>query len=115
MYDQLLNLTQNNIAPVANQSSISLDNQNVPAAQQTRGSVQTGSFIRSFSDVTIGKQFQLRIDHKISDSDQFSSRYLSDTTGEPLGGTAGFEGFDADFASKYKNFLISETHIFLQP
>lgn len=110
--DLLLNLTQNNIAPLANQPSISLDNQNVPAAQQTRGSVQTGSFIRSFSDFTIGKQFQLRIDHKISDSDQFSSRYLSDTTGEPLGGTAGFEGFDADFASKYKNFLVSETHVF---
>ncbi|MFN2453227.1 MAG: carboxypeptidase regulatory-like domain-containing protein [Pyrinomonadaceae bacterium] len=110
--DQLLNLTQNNIAPVANRPSISLDNQNLPAAQQTRGSVETGAFIRSFSDVTTGKQFQLRIDHKISDNDQFSSRYLSDTTGEPLGGTAGFEGFDADFASKYKNFLVSETHVF---
>lgn len=110
--NQLLNLTQNNIAPVANRPSISLDNQNLPAAQQTRGSVETGQFIRSFADVTTGRQFQLRIDHKISDSDQFSSRYLSDNTGEPLGGTAGFEGFDADFASKYKNFLISETHVF---
>ncbi len=110
--DLLLNSTQNSIAPVANLPAISLDNQNLPAAQQTRGQVETGQFRRSFSDITIGKQFQLRIDHKISDSDQFSSRYLSDSNIEPLGGIQGFEGFDADFASKYKNFLVSETHVF---
>ncbi len=110
--DTYLAATAGSVATVANQPAISLDNQNLPAAQQTRGQIQFGSFFRSFSQLSINKQFQLRVDHKIGESDQFSARFLRDTTIQPLGGTAGFEGFDADFASKYYNFLVSETHVF---
>ncbi|MDQ3254065.1 MAG: Plug and carboxypeptidase regulatory-like domain-containing protein, partial [Acidobacteriota bacterium] len=110
--DTYLAATASAVATVANQPAISLDNQNLPAAQQTRGQIQIGSFFRSYSSMRTAKQFQLRVDHRISENDQFSSRFLSEKSVEPRGGVAGFEGFDADQASNYYNFLVSETHIF---
>lgn len=110
--DTYLAATASAVATVADRPAISLDNQNLPAAQQTRGQIQIGSFFRSYSSLSTGKQFQLRIDHRLGDNDQFSSRFLSDKTIQPKGGVAGFEGFDADFASNYYNFLVAETHVF---
>ncbi len=110
--DTYLAATATAVATVADRPAISLDNQNLPAAQQTRGQIQIGSFFRSYSAMTTAKQFQFRVDHKIGEDDQFSSRFLSERTLQPRGGVAGFEGFDADFASNYYNFLISETHVF---
>ncbi|HZH89191.1 MAG TPA: carboxypeptidase regulatory-like domain-containing protein [Pyrinomonadaceae bacterium] len=110
--DTYLAATASAVATVANRPAISLDNQNLPAAQQTRGQIQVGSFFRGYSQLSTAKQFQLRIDHRIGDNDQFSSRFLSNKEISPRGGVAGFEGFDADFASNYYNFLIAETHVF---
>lgn len=104
--------TANTVAPVADRPSVSLDNQNLPPAQQTRGQVEIGSFRRQFSSTSTGKQFQLRTDHSLGRNDQLSFRYLQDKTLEPGGGTVGFVGFDADFSSTYRNFLIAETHVF---
>ncbi len=104
--------TANTIAPVANRTAISLDNQNLPPEQQTRGQVQNGTFFRTFSSTNTAKQFQLRTDHRLGENDQLTFRFLSEDTLSPGGGVVGFEGFDADFASKYYNFLISETHVF---
>lgn len=102
--------TANTIAPVANRPSISLDDSN--AAQQTRGLVETGTFFREFSSTTTGKQFQIRTDHNLSESDQLSFRLLVDDNKSPLGGEVSFAGYDADSNSKFYNFLISETHVF---
>jgi len=77
--------------------------------------VQIGSFFRPFPITLTDRQWQVRVDHKISDNDQLSGRFLSDRGINPFGGTAGtatFEGFDADFVQRYYNFLVSETHIF---
>ncbi len=104
--------TANTIAPVSTRAAISLDNSNLPAAQQTRGQVEIGSFFRQFSTISTQKQFQIRTDHSLGQKDQLSFRYLQDSTDQPGGGTIGFVGFDADFASRYKNFLISESHVF---
>lgn len=101
--------TANTIAPVANRAAISLDN---TATGGTRGSVENGTFFRTFSTKSTTNQFQARTDHKLGERDQLSFRFLSDRTIQPGGGTVGFEGFDADFRSRYYNFLISETHIF---
>lgn len=109
--DLLLAATQNAVAPTANRPSLSLDSTDA-GAPQTRGAVQTGEFLRQFNSTSTGKQFQLRFDFNLRPSDQLSARFLSDRTTEPGGGTRGFEGFDADFASRYYNFLISETHTF---
>ena len=107
--------TANAVAPIANRAAISIDNSNLPVAQQTRGSVENGTFFRELTFRSNQRQFQIRTDHKLRDSDQLSLRYLQDKTLQPAGGTFGtavFEGFDADFSSVYRNFLISETHIF---
>lgn len=103
------------IAPLPNRTAISLDNSNLPPAQQTRGQVEVGTFFRERTTRSTGRQFQIRTDHKLGENDQLSLRYLQDKTLEPGGGTGTdpvFEGFDADFSSTYRNFLISETHIF---
>jgi outer membrane receptor protein involved in Fe transport len=104
--------TANTIATEANRPAISLDNSNLPANQQTRGLVENGTFFRSFSSTTIGKQFQIRTDHALSESDQLSFRLLIDDNKSPLGGEVSFEGYDADSNSKFYNFLIAETHVF---
>lgn len=101
--------TANTVAPVGNRTPISLDNTSTGG---TRGVVENGEFFRLFSTTSTTKQFQIRTDHKISESDQLSFRFLSEKTDQPGGGTVGFEGFDADFSSRYYNFLISETHVF---
>ncbi len=103
--------TADSVAEVANRPSISLSNSNLPAAQQTRGIVQTGTFFRTFSNTTERKQFQLRTDHALSEKDQLSFRYLSDNLVSPLS-TVNFPGFDSDQMNNYYNFLIAETHVF---
>ena len=110
--------TANAVAPINNRGVISLDNSTLPPAQQTRGSVEFGTFFREFTFRSKGRQFQIRTDHKLGANDQLSLRFLQDKTLQPAGGTlspppsAVFEGFDADFSSTYRNFLVSETHIF---
>ena len=58
------------------------------------------------------RQAQLRIDHKISENDQFSARYLFDDQKDPLGGGITFPGFGTANNNTYQNLLFTETHIF---
>ena len=84
-----------------------------PAPAGNRPCVEFGSFFKSFTSVFDERQFQLRIDHKISDNDQLSGRFLYDKQAQPFGGTANaLPGFEADFAAKFYNFVLSETHVF---
>lgn len=86
---------------------------NCPASAGNRPCVEFGSFFKSFSSIFDERQFQLRIDHKLSDNDQLSGRFLYDKQGQPFGGTANaLPGFEADFAAKLYNFVLSETHVF---
>ncbi|MDQ3714032.1 MAG: TonB-dependent receptor [Acidobacteriota bacterium] len=101
--------TANSVATIVDQTPISLD---ATGGAQTRGSVQIGTFIRSYNSLFFQKQFQIRTDHNLSQNDQLSVRFLYDNQDQPLGGSAGFTGFDVDSTAKYRNFLIAETHIF---
>jgi outer membrane receptor protein involved in Fe transport len=104
--------TANAIAPIANRTAISLDATGQP---QTRGVVENGTFFRELGTRSTQRQFQIRTDHSLGRNDQLSFRYLQDKTLQPGGGTSGtavFDGFDADFSSTYRNFLIAETHVF---
>jgi hypothetical protein len=58
-----LAFTANAIAPTSNQTPVSLDNSNLPPAQQTRGSVEIGTFFREYTTFYTTKQFQFRTDH----------------------------------------------------
>ncbi|MFN2453228.1 MAG: carboxypeptidase regulatory-like domain-containing protein [Pyrinomonadaceae bacterium] len=105
--DVLLNSTQTSVG-TASPFNIALGTVN----GVNRGNVEFGTFFRNFALLSTERQFQIRIDHKLGENDQLSARYLYDRSLSPQGGTAGFEGFDADFAQNYDNFLISETHVF---
>ena len=58
------------------------------------------------------RQTQVRIDHRFSDNDQFSARYLFDDQKDPLGGGITFPGFGTANNNTYQNVLLTETHIF---
>lgn len=101
--DLLLNLTQNTVG-VASPFNLDLG--------AGRGNIEFGTFFRNFPLLDTDRQYQIRIDSKVTESDQFSSRFLSDQENSPGGGTAGFPGFDANFSARYYNFLLANTHVF---
>ncbi|MBA3712167.1 MAG: TonB-dependent receptor [Pyrinomonadaceae bacterium] len=107
--DLYLNATQNSVGTASPQ--------NFPlgalADGADRGDIQFGSFFKNFASTFTERQWQVRIDHKLSDNDQLSGRFLSDQQREPKGGSANaLDGFEGDFAAKYYNFLLAETHVF---
>src|SRR5215213_6775943 len=95
----------------ANDSSTDCTAAGVAPAGQ-RPCVQFGTFTRNYGATYKEPQWQVRVDHKISDNDQLSGRFLWDRQYQPLGGQASFPGFDADYAGRLYNFLVTETHIF---
>lgn len=101
--------TANTVATIVDRQPISLD---PTGGAQTRGSVEIGTFIRSFSSVVTNKQFQIRTDHTLTSNDQLSLRYIRDHTTNPFGGEAVFPGYEADFESQFNSFAINETHTF---
>lgn len=105
--DLLLNATQNAVA-VASPLNLALGTVN----GVNRGNVEFGTFFRNFAALNVVQEWQARIDHKLTENDQFSGRFLSSRTNSPRGGVAGFEGFDADFVSRLYNLLLAETHVF---
>lgn len=75
-----------------------------------RPNVQFGTGFFSLPVFYKDRQMQFRIDHKISDNDQLSGRYLRDS--DSLLATAAFPGFETTETDKYQNVQIAETHIF---
>lgn len=108
--DLYLDATQNAVA-VASPINIALGT----VGGVNRGDIEFGTYFRSFKVLNTDKQFQARIDSQLTERDQFSARFLSDSNIIPFGGTVGtstFEGFDADNTAKYYNFLLANTHVF---
>ena len=108
--DTLLALTQNSVG-VASPINIALGT----VGGVNRGNIEFGTFFRSFPVLNTDKQFQIRVDSRLTENDQFSVRFLSDRQDQPAGGTVGtstFEGFDADQTNRYYNFLVANTHVF---
>lgn len=106
---EYLALTANTIAPTANQAAQSLDPLN--SMTQVRGAVQIGDFFRNLFNTETNKQFQIRTDHRLTENDQLSLRFLNDIVDAPFA-TTNFLGFDSNQANRYRNFLVSETHVF---
>ncbi len=100
--DLYLNATA---ATVANASPINQD------LGLGRGQIEFGTFFRNYPFLNTDKQFQVRLDSRLTDNDQFSVRFLSDRQVIP-NAIADFPGFDIDQANRYYNFLVANTHIF---
>ncbi|MEP6570331.1 MAG: TonB-dependent receptor, partial [Acidobacteriota bacterium] len=80
------------------------------ALDSGRPSIQFGTGFFSLPVFQKDRQIQIRIDHKISDSDQLSGRYLRDSTS--LLATAAFPGFETTQKNQYQNVQLAETHVF---
>ena len=98
------------VAPGAAGTSSTLCTGAIPAGN--RPCVEFGTFVRPAPTVFDEREFQIRVDHKISDGDQLSIRLLRETQFQPRGGSTNFPGFDGDFQAQFYNFLIAETHVF---
>ncbi len=102
--DQLLAVTDGVIG-IANPTRIAL--------AAGRPDIEFGQAVTSFSQTFVEPQYQVRIDHKISEKSQLSSRYLFADQLNPVGGaTLGLPGFTTSQANRFQNFLLSETHVF---
>jgi outer membrane receptor protein involved in Fe transport len=73
--------------------------------------VEFGSFFRSYPLFFRDNQAQVRVDHRLSERNQLSARYLYDGQLAPKASDVSFEGFDADNVNRYQNFLVSDTHV----
>ncbi|MFN2500095.1 MAG: TonB-dependent receptor domain-containing protein [Pyrinomonadaceae bacterium] len=85
---------------------------NCPAPVGNRPCVEFATFVRSYASTYDEREMQARVDHKISEGDQLSVRFLKETQFQPFD-TANFPGgFDTDYSAEFYNFLIAETHVF---
>jgi outer membrane receptor protein involved in Fe transport len=93
--------------------AIGIANPNLIALGNGRPGIEFGSAVTSFAQPQTEPQLQVRIDHRISEKSQFSSRYLFADPNEQFGGaTLGLPGFTTSEKNRFQNFLISETHVF---
>ena len=85
---------------------------NVPLSNG-RPDVEFGTVIFPYAQKQSDRQWQIKGDHKISDSDQLSIRYAKNNTINPTGGEiTSFPGLFTSTSAINHNALISETHVF---
>jgi outer membrane receptor protein involved in Fe transport len=102
--DTYLTITNGSDA-TANLSKVALGN--------GRPDIEFGTLVYPYGQKYLERQWLARIDHKVSEKSQLSGRFLYDDTNNPTGGaTVGFPGFNTSQINKYRNFLVTETHIF---
>ncbi len=79
----------------------------------TGAPIQFGRALVEFGQRFTEPQFQLRIDHKIGDNDQLAGRFLYSDQNVPAGNAAtGLPGFFTSNVNEFRNFWLSETHVF---
>ena len=78
-----------------------------------RPDIEFGTLVYPYPQTFLQRQWMAKVDHKLSEKSQLSGRFLYDDTNNPTGGaTVGFPGYNTSQVNGYRNFLVSETHIF---
>ncbi len=77
-----------------------------------RGNIQVGGFLRTFASVFRDRQSIVRVDHKISENDQFTGRFIYGDNINPNGGESRFAGFEVAQINNTKNIFLNEVHVF---
>jgi hypothetical protein len=78
-----------------------------------RGNIQFGRGLFSYPFPLRQRQYGTRIDHRFSDSDILSGRFIIDDQLQPVGGErASFPSFNTSAAAKTFSLALSETHVF---
>jgi Cna protein B-type domain./TonB-dependent Receptor Plug Domain. len=106
--DQYLAVT-GNVIGTTNVQNIALG---VSPGGVARPAIQFGTGSFSIPTKFFDQQIIARIDHKISDKDQFAIRYTWGDQIQPAGADVTFPNFIADFRGTFNNLLLTETHVF---
>ncbi len=78
-----------------------------------RPDLEFGSLVFPYAQTRTDRQWVMRGDHRLAESDQLSVRYATDRDTRPVGGeTTSFPGFFTSQDNTYHNALIAETHVF---
>jgi len=78
-----------------------------------RPAIEFGTAAFSYAQSYRSRQITSRIDHRISNNDQLSGRYIIDDQKAPQGGASNFfPGFSTSNPNRYQNAALAETHIF---
>ncbi|MBI2685660.1 MAG: TonB-dependent receptor [Acidobacteria bacterium] len=78
-----------------------------------RPALEFGTAATEFGRSVPDRQWMARVDHRISDHDQISGRLMWNDRNNPNGATATFfPGFGTSALDRYRNALITETHVF---
>jgi hypothetical protein len=78
-----------------------------------RGNVQFGRGLFSYPFSVRQRQYGTRMDHRFSDNDILSGRFIIDDQLQPVGGErASFPSFNTSSTTKTFSLALSETHVF---
>lgn len=78
-----------------------------------RPAIQFGTAAFAYAQTYRSRQITSRIDHRISNNDQLSGRYVIDDQKSPQGGATNFfPGFSTSSPNRLQNVALTETHIF---
>ena len=78
-----------------------------------RPDIEVGTAVQGLSTSTLDRQYLGRVDHRLTDSDQLSGRFIYQTINTPKGALLNvFPGFEADAITKNVSASLTETHIF---
>lgn len=78
-----------------------------------RPDVEFGQLLLAYPQTRTDRQWIAKVDHRISDSDQLSFRYVGNKDDRPVGGeTTSYLGLFTSQKNLYHNGLIAHTHVF---
>jgi len=93
------------LAATANPFNVALGN--------GRPALEFGTAATPFPRSIIDRQWMTRVDHRLSDNDQLSGRLMWNDRTNPNGATTTFfPGFGTSQLDRFRNALITETHVF---
>jgi len=83
------------------------------ALENGRPALEFGAAATPFPRFVADRQWLVRLDHKLSDRDQLSGRLMWNDRDNPNGATATFfPGFGTSPLDRFRNALLTETHVF---
>ncbi len=78
-----------------------------------RPALEFGTAATPFPRAVADRQWLMRLDHRLSDKDQISGRLMWNDRNNPNGATTTFfPGFGTSQLDRFRNALITETHVF---
>lgn len=100
------------VAPGGTGTSSTQCNPDGTAPAGNRPCIQFGTFARNYAQTFNQHQYLIRIDHKLSDNDQLSGRFISSRDDNPTASPGLSQTFDAATLNRNYSFQTAYTRIF---